>query len=462
MDQQYNSSEQIEQEQPQQVYGLKFAEDYYELPQVPVYQKPVKARRVRPKRERTALPTAIWILLVVMAVVISTVVTAVALDQRWQKRFDILNLTMQDKNAALQAQIDLMTKENGGMAAPAAPGEWMTPGQVYEQNVDAVVAISAYGKNGTYQSMGSGFILSADGYVVSNYHVVEGTEKIEVLTVDSGSYEATLVGFDQTNDIALLKVDAQDLPFVAVGSSDQLRVGDQVAAIGNPLGDLTSTMTVGYVSAKDRIVTTDGSTINMIQTDAAINSGNSGGPLFNMNGEVVGITTAKFSGTSTSGVSIEGIGFAIPMDDVIGMIDDLRELGYIAGAYLGVMVMDVDPAAQAYGLPAGAFVDEVTPGYAAEAAGMLAQDIIVSLGGYDVTSVSELTRMLRKFEPGQTVSVTVYRAGREVQLRVTLDEKPRETVETEPQVQQPEQEYPMPGMDEFDEWYRQFMEDFFG
>jgi serine protease Do len=140
----------------------------------------------------------------------------------------------------------------------------------------------------------------------------------------------------------------------------------------------------------------------------------------------------------------------------------LWELGYFASAYLGVMVMDVDPVAQNYGLPAGAYVDEVIPGYGAEAAGMLAQDIIIRLEAYEITSRDELTRMLRKFEPGQTVTVTVYRAGKEVQLQVTLDKKPKEAVETQPQIQQPIQEYPESGTDEFDEWFQRFMEDFFG
>ena len=176
----------------------------------------------------------------------------------------------------------------------------------------------------------------------------------------------------------------------------------------------------------------------MLQTDAAINSGNSGGPLFNMNGEVVGIITAKFSGLSQSGVSIEGIGFAIPIDDVVDTILDLKDYGYVTGPYLGVMVLDVDATAQAYGLPAGAYIDEVIAGYAAERAGLKAQDIIVNLGGHEVTGLTTLDKALQKFKAGDTVSVTVYRAGQNLTLSVTLDEKPVST-SSQQQTQQQEQ-----------------------
>ena len=466
MDQQFDKRDWFadEPETPAETSGycLGFAEDLYEVP-AQIEQRPIKFRK-KHREGKSGMTTLGWVALALVIALVSSLTTALVLDARWQKRFDSMSLAMQDKNTALQNRISAMETAPGTAAAQTGESGWLTPGQVYYRNVDAVVAISAYGQgsnmfgqSGTYQSMGSGFIISQDGYIVSNYHVVQDTDTVEVLTADGGAYEAVLVGYDDTNDIALLKVEAEGLPYVTLGSSSKLQVGDQVAAIGNPLGDLTSTLTVGYISAKDRIVTTEGATINMLQTDAAINSGNSGGPLFNMQGEVVGITTAKFSGTSESGVSIEGIGFAIPMDDVIGMIEDLRDLGYVSGAYLGVMVMDVDPTAQNYGLPAGAFVDEVTPGYAAEAAGIRAKDIIIDLGGYEITGVTELTRMLRKFEPGQTVSVTVYREGKQVTLQVKLDEKPREQTQTQPQ-----QAYPTPGSESFEDRVYGFMDDFFG
>jgi serine protease Do len=282
-------------------------------------------------------------------------------------------------------------------------------------------------------SSGSGFILSDDGYVVTNYHVVEGQNRLQVVMYDGTTYEAEYIGGNESNDIALIKVDAQNLPPVTIGSSSDLIVGDQVVAIGNPLGELASTLTVGYVSAKDRIVTSDGSQINMLQTDAAINPGNSGGPLFNMYGEVVGITTAKYSGASTSGATIEGIGFAIPIDDVMPLVDDLKNYGYINSAYLGVMVSDMDAETAAYyRLPMGAYVQEVTAGYCAEEAGLQAGDIIVALGEYEVECVTDLTRALRKFKAGDTTTITVWRSGSYLDLSITLDEKPHE--ESEPTV----------------------------
>ena len=332
----------------------------------------------------------------------------------------------------------------------------MSTGSVYNQNVNAVVLISCQVNSASYfgqssgTSTGSGFIITDDGYVVTNYHVVEGASKILVSTHDGNEYTAVLVGQDATNDVAVLKMDdAKNLPFVALGSSTELAVGDQVVAIGNPLGDLTATLTVGYVSAKDRDVTTDGTTINMIQTDAAINSGNSGGPLFNMKGEVVGITTAKYSGSSSSGATIEGIGFAIPIDDVSPMIDDLINYGYVTGAYLGVMVNDVDAeSANYYGIPLGAYVAEVTPGYAAETAGLKAKDIIVALGDYKVTSVSQLTRALRHFAAGETTTITVYRGGAEKILTITLDEKPQDTTAAAPETTET-----MPANGSVEDWF---------
>lgn len=373
------------------------------------------------------------VVLIIALVVSCCGATAVLVNEYWEEQLDLSNQVMNNKLSVLQEQLDAMNSGSIGGSPEASDDGLLTPGQVYGQNVAAVVAITSqgtttniYGQVSETASSGSGFLISQDGYVVTNYHVVQGANSLSVLTYDGDEYQAKLVGYDATNDICVLKIEAEAMPFVCLGSSDALAVGDRVAAIGNPLGELTSTLTVGYISAKDRMITTEGTAINMLQTDAAINSGNSGGPLFNMKGQVVGITTAKYSGTSTSGAVIEGIGFAIPMDDVAGMIRDLQEYGYITGAYLGVSVMNVAESAQVYGLPAGASVREVVPGYAAHRAGLQVQDIIVNLGGYDVESMSDLSRALRRFEAGDTTTITVYRFGREVNLSITLDEKPRE------------------------------------
>ena len=408
----------------------------------------VKKQKKQNKEHRGVGRTILSVVLILALVLGSCGITAFLVNRSWQKQSQLDRMAMENKLNVLQQQIDQMQipagSDSGADVNISAPAGAMTPGQVYAQNVKAVVAVASqatttniYGQVTETAASGSGFIISPDGYVVTNYHVVEGATSLHVLTIEGAEYQAKLIGYEATNDVALLKIEALNLPYVQIGSSDALVVGDQVAAIGNPLGELTSTLTVGYVSAKDRMVTTEGTTINMLQTDAAINSGNSGGPLFNMKGQVIGITTAKYSGTSNSGASIEGIGFAIPMDDVIGIIEDLRQFGYVTGAYLGVMVKNVDEAAQAYGLPAGAYVDDVLAGLAAARAGVRKQDIIVNLGGYDVRSLNDLTRALRRFKAGESTVITVYRAGQYINMLITLDEKPVENTTQQPQ--QPQQ-----------------------
>lgn len=399
-------------------------------------------------------------ILVLILVFLSCSVTASVVNSRWEKEMAAMSEATKNKLNVMQQQINEALENSKPGNAPVLPENAMTPAQVYDACADAVVLVSCTaqtvvnGQTQTAQFTGSGFVITADGYIVTNYHVVEGAKKVTVTATNGNEYSAKVIGYESANDIALLKAEATELSFVQMGKSSALQVGEQVVAIGNPLGELTSTLTVGYISAKDRIITTDGVTINMLQTDCAINSGNSGGPLFNMYGQVVGITTAKYSGASASGATIEGIGFAIPMDDVAGMLEDLQKYGYITGAYLGVMVRDVDNYGQSYGLPAGAYVVEVTKGYAAEKAGVKANDIIVNIGGYDVTSMSDISRILRRFKAGDTTTITVFRNGREVNLSITLDEKPQ----TSSGAVTPED---APTEGDFNEWY-EFFKKFFG
>ena len=338
----------------------------------------------------------------------------------WKNQIEQQKLSLQTQIDKLQAQVNSLEKTqiviSGNEDGEAVT---LTPAQIYALCVRGVVSIS------TGASFGSGFLISADGYVVTNYHVVEGASSLTVITFSEEEYTARIVGYDNANDLAVLKIDASDMPFLEFGSSD-VNVGDQVVTIGNPLGELSHSLSTGYVSATDRVVTSEGNKINMIQIDATINSGNSGGPLLNMQGQVIGITSAKYSGTTSSGTIIEGIGFAIPVDDVSGIISDLKEYGYVTGSYLGVAVRDVESSViNNYGLPAGAYVDSVVAGVSAARAGVQAKDIIVAIGDYKITSVTDLTRVLRNFKAGDTTTITVYRAGAEVQLNITLDEKPR-------------------------------------
>ena len=336
----------------------------------------------------------------------------------------------------------------------------LTPAQVYEQNVASVVGISneitstnVFGQVSATASTGSGFIISENGYIITNYHVVSGAQSLKVSLHDGTIYPAELIGYEATNDVALLKIDATGLDAVTVGDSDTLGVGDCVAAIGNPLGELTYTMTVGYISAMDREINTDGTPINMLQTDAAINSGNSGGPLFDMNGNVVGITTAKYSGTTGSGTVIEGIGFAIPINDVMKLIPDLQEYGYVTGqAYLGITVRDLDAStAELYSLPLGAYVLSVEEGSCSSEAGLVSGDIIIGIEDITVESYTDLVATLKNFSAGDTVTLTIYRAGQTLDLTVTLDEKvqTQQTTTTPSQQESAQEQYPFPSQDPF-------------
>ena len=444
---------------------MNYFDDYYNDPQPRQEESGYIPPKPKAPKERKGLRRVVSVLLVLALVLGSCGATAVLMNQYWKKEMQALTQQMNDKIAAVQKEASRPSA--GTVGRPLASGEYLTPGEVYERNVNAVVAVTVqiegyddYGRATSGLASGTGFFITADGYVVTNYHVIEGGTEITVTTHDDEEYSAEIVGYEANNDLAVLKVEGENLPYVTLGKSEDLLVGDQVVAIGNVLSTFASSLTVGYVSGVDRVVDTEGTAMNMIQTDVAINSGNSGGPLFNMNGEVVGITTAKFSGNSSSGASIEGIGFAIPIDDVRGMIEDLKTHGYVTGAYLGVMVLDVDTNAQFYGLPAGAYVESADEGSAAQKSGILPGDIITEVGGYAVTSVSDLTRVLRKFEAGQDVSVEVYRAGQYKTLSVTLDEKPRE--ETQPDTSSNIQQRPTtPGNDDFEDWY-DFFRDYFG
>ena len=309
-------------------------------------------------------------------------------------------------------------------------GELMSPAEVYAANVHATVGITTsitvnyWGYQSTAAASGSGFIVTEDGYILTNYHVVEDSNSITVSLYDGTKYSADLIGYDASNDIAVLKVDATDLPTVTLGNSDQLNVGDPVVAIGNPLGELTFSLTFGMVSAKDRTVTiSDSLTMDLIQTDCAINSGNSGGALFNLYGQVIGITNAKYSSSSYGEASIDNIAFAIPVNDILPIVESIIQKGYISKSYIGVMVGDVSREAQAYGVPAGAAIDSVSNNGPADEAGILPGDIITAIDGKPITSGSELVDAVGPYPPGATISLDVYRKGQTLQIQVVTREK---------------------------------------
>lgn len=310
-------------------------------------------------------------------------------------------------------------------------GKELSIEEIYASWVNSTVGISTeivttnYFGQQVSATAGSGFVISADGYILTNYHVIDGASAIKVTFYDGAEYDATLIGGEETNDVAVLKIAASGLSPVVIGDSDALRVGQTVTAIGNPLGELTFSQTAGIVSALDRTVTMSGGVrMNMIQTDCTINSGNSGGPLFNTYGEVIGITSAKYSNNgSTSQATIEGIGFAIPINDVISLVRDIIQYGYVTGKPdMGILAGDVSTAAQRYGIPAGAEVLAVLEGSCAQKAGLRAGDIITAAGETSVTGAAQLQSAMKDFRAGDTISVTVYRDGSRIALQLTLDE----------------------------------------
>ena len=305
-------------------------------------------------------------------------------------------------------------------------GKVLTPSEVYAQNVNSTVGITTsittnyFGYQTTSAAAGSGFILTQDGYILTNYHVVEGSNSIKVTTYDGTSYDAQLIGYDESNDIAVLKIDATDLTPVVLGDSDTLNVGDTVVAIGNPLGvELRGTLTDGIVSAINRDVYVDGVTMTLIQTNAALNNGNSGGPLINVYGQVVGINTMKMGSSSTT--SVEGLGFAIPIASTAYMINDLIAYGEVHGEVVIGISVQIAPVILDSGETALRVMD-VTPGGPGEEAGIQEGDLIVAADGEALTKSTDLLRVRRRHEAGETLKLLVERDGKRFTADVVLRE----------------------------------------
>ena len=310
----------------------------------------------------------------------------------------------------------------------------MTDAEVYAAGVNSVVSINVTGTNGTNffgqpvktASAGSGFVLTKDGFIVTNYHVVKNADTVKVTMYNGDEYDAKYVGGDEDYDIAVIKVEAADLQPVTLGDSDKLNVGDHVLAVGNPLGELTFSMSGGMVSSVNRAINVSGTPFNMIQTDASINPGNSGGPMFNEYGEVVGIVSAKYS--STGNEAVEGLGFAIPINDVFAMIQDIMTNGYITNKpYLGITggSMTEQMAAQyRYDIKEGVFVYSVEEGKAAQKAGLQMGDVITKVDDHDIRTMEDLTAVKKQYAAGDTSTLTVYRGGQTITVELTWDAVP--------------------------------------
>ena len=351
---------------------------------------------------------------------------------RLDERVDALEQARAE-NVLTQAAKSASAAESATPAASVAAGGTLTAAQIYEQACRQVVGITTevtytnfFGMNSSSAVSGTGFIVSADGYILTNYHVIElaaqNAKDVNVILHDGTRYTAAIVGYEKYNDLAVLKIDAEGLSPVTFGDSSSISVGDTVYAVGNPLGELDFSMSTGHVSALDRLITSDesGVAINMFQIDAAVNSGNSGGPVYNAAGEVVGIVTAKYASTG-----VEGLGFAIPVNDAVSIAGDLIRQGYVSGkAYMGVSIDQRYNSmyAQYWGMPLGAYVYSVESGSCADKAGVREKDIITAIGDHEITGYTDLTSALHSFSAGDTTELKVYRGGEDITLTITFDE----------------------------------------
>ena len=336
----------------------------------------------------------------------------------------------QNQSSSTLVLNDKPSTSNSSASVDLSEGE-LTITERAEKVLPSTVGIVSYIQNqqsifGGEQSQGSGIIISADGYIVTNEHVISGATSIKVVLQDDSEYNATLVGSDERTDLAVLKIDATGLTPAEFGNSDQMQIGEQVIAIGNPGGlELAGTVTVGYVSAVNRsITTTNGNTVNCIQTDAAINPGNSGGALVNTYGQVIGINSQKIAATD-----YEGIGFAISINEAQPIINDLIQYGYVRGrVVMGITMQMIDQTyAAIYGYQPGIGVVSVEAGSPAEEAGLVAGDIITAIDGQSITTQEELNSLLEQYSPGDTITLTVYRQsvrgdGQELSMELTFAE----------------------------------------
>lgn len=304
------------------------------------------------------------------------------------------------------------------------PDGEMSLQQIYTAVLPSVVSITSDAGQGRSDS-GTGVIMNAGGYIITCNHVVANGGRISVLLYDDTEYSGSLIAADELSDLAVIKIDAEGLTPATFGDSDNLQVGDEVVAIGDPLGvELRGTMTNGIVSAINRNLDLNGAEMTLIQTNAALNTGNSGGPLINRYGQVVGINTAKISSYYSS-ASVEGLGFAIPIRTVKRIVDDLMSTGYVSGrAGMGVSAADMDELQRIYlGLPQGVYIVGIDENSGAYAAGIRYGDIIVEVDGTAVASVSDFNAKLAALQPDDTVEVIIYRSGTLWSATVTLDEQ---------------------------------------
>ena len=399
-------------------------------------ERPVKEPRVKKEKKASGFGWGKAICVALVAALLGGFIGSALTAGSLNARMTELEKNVSQQSESIQAVADSQEKAQT-VAAEAAETGSLSAAQIYEQACDQVVGITTdvtftnfFGMTSSSAVTGSGFILSEDGYIITNYHVIEYAVQQKsdptVILHDGTEYTASIVGTEQANDIAVLKIEASGLSPVSFGDSDSIRVGDTVYAVGNPLGELEFSMSTGHISALGRVISTEESeSINMFQMDAAVNPGNSGGPVYNSLGQVVGVVTAKYSDSG-----VEGLGFAIPANDAAGIADDLMTKGYVTGkAYMGLSIdpdYGVDRNSIAYAvynhMPLGAYVMGAEKDSCADKAGLEAGDIITRLGDTDISNYSDLRAALRQYHAGDSAELTYYRAGDSFTVTVTFDE----------------------------------------
>lgn len=412
---------QIEEEYKAPQTDPVYSSYYYTPRNVPYASNIPQTQGMKPKKEKKKHRGA-WLALVIACAFVFSFAGGAAGYAVMQNGLPFLSA----KGSSTQENSsgDSVLQTGDGTAAAAT-----TASEVTELSANSVVEITtenvttgSFFQQQIQTGAGSGVIITADGYIVTNNHVIEDSNKITVTLRDSTKYEAKLIGTDTKTDLAVLKIEASGLQPAVFGSSAGLKVGEQAIVIGNPLGQLGGTVTSGIISALDREITVDGHTMSLLQTDAAVNPGNSGGGLFNSKGELVGIINAK-----SSGDDVEGIGFAIPSDTVKEVVDALIKNGYVPGRVsLGLSVVDISDAqtAMMYRVDTlGVYILSVEEGSNAEKAGLLAGDRIVAVGNKEISNSSNITAALDDYSVGDQVKITISRNGRTGTATVTLGEQ---------------------------------------
>ena len=400
-----------------------------------------------PKRRKNKRRTGLFAVLIVLALVTGVVSWAVNfMDLQVQRDSDSVTVSLGDPNETMEEMTEVPpetepvkppvsvqeTESSSGVGIsdtprsvenrPAEDDEALSLQQIYEKVSPSVASISCVTAGGT--STGTGIVMSPDGYVITNFHVIEDAQQVYVLLGRNDQYAAKLVGGDETTDLAVLKIEASGLAAAEFGNSDMLRVGDAVVAIGDPLGtQLRGTMTDGIVSAINRDLNMSGRQMTLIQTNAALNSGNSGGPLINCYGQVVGINTMKMSNYyASSGYTVEGLGFAIPITQAKPILDELISQGYVSGRpAIGVQGQSIDLRAQLfYHLPSGVIITGIIDDSDAVQKGLEPDDVIVEFDGRKVSSLDDLVAAKDGYEAGDVARLTIYRGGRYYYVDITL------------------------------------------